>query len=626
MTSHENSPFTFFQRHPNFFVCLLLILITLALYFQVKDHEFLNFDDNWCVLENFKVRPGITLEGIKWSFSLYKAIQSHWHPLTWFSHMLDCQIFGLNPGMHHLTNLLFHMANALLLFLFLERVTRARWSSAFVAMVFALHPINVDSVAWITNRKTLLSAFFWMLTLLAYVRYAKRPSIQRYVLVLVVFALGLMAKPVLVTLPFALLLLDYWPFQRLCLNNRAGFIKEKAPNEIYQRTRPYHLVLEKIPLLALSGVLIYLSSTTLKHAGSIITTDVIPMQLRIENALVSYVKYMGKMIWPQNLAVYYPYPSEVPMWQVVGACIILVIITFFVIRKLNAMPYLAVGWFWYLGTLIPVLGFTQAGLWPAMADRFAYVPLIGLFIMIAWGVPELLKAWRYKRTALPVLSGLVLFSFIICSWFQIKHWKNSVTLFQHAVNVTDNNYTAHTYLGHGLFSERRPERAIEHFRRALQIKPSDYTAHTLLGDALAHEGRLDEAFDHLSEALRINPDYAEAHYYLGLVLEKKGDLEKAIDEYGRALYLQPHLLKVMNNLGSALIRKGDFEKAVFYLTEAVRFNPDYATAHYNLGVARLGQKKVREAIYHFSEAVRINPGYTKAHEALRHLEKMLGTP
>ncbi len=349
-------------------VCLFLIVATLAVYWQVGDHEFINFDDNLYVTENRHVQAGLTFEGIKWALTTTDV--AYWHPVTWLSLMLDYELYGLNSRGYHLTNLLFHILSTLLLFVVLKRMTGAHWQSAFVAALFALHPLNVESVAWVVERKNVLSTFFWMLTVWTYARYAERPKLNRYLLILPPFALGLMAKPMLVTLPFVLILLDYWPLGRLQLNVLPTIWGERG------------VLWGKVPLLALSAVSIYLSSLSIERGCS----EPASMSLRIANALVSYVGYIGKMIWPHNMAVFYPPPDMVPIWQAVLAALFLVFVSVLVIRTARQRPYLAVGWLWYIGTLVPAIGLVRAGLWLAMADRFAYVPFIGLFVMIAWGV------------------------------------------------------------------------------------------------------------------------------------------------------------------------------------------------------------------------------------------------
>ncbi len=369
---------------PDFMVSLFLVLLTLGVYWQVRDHEFISFDDNTYITENRHVKTGLTQENILWAFRFSDKGGTYWHPLTWLSHMTDCHFYGLNPGMHHTTNLLFHIANTILLFLLFKRMTGALWQSAFVAALFALHPLNTDSVAWVAERKNVLSTFFWILTMLAYVRYTEHPGFFRYMTMFLSFVLGLLSKPMLVTLPCVLLLLDYWPLKRFLISDCRFPIESKNEMSPAQTgDRKSKVLWEKLPLFALSAASVCLSSLSLQRYKNIIFPESVLMTLRIENALVSYVRYILKMICPQNLAFYYPYPDSLPTWQSLGAAILLVIISYLTIRAFRSMPYLITGWLWYLGTLVPVSGLIQAGLWPATADRWAYVPLIGLFIMIA---------------------------------------------------------------------------------------------------------------------------------------------------------------------------------------------------------------------------------------------------
>jgi hypothetical protein len=389
-------------------ISLLLICITLALYGQVLNHQFVYFDDTLYVTENRHIQEGLTLESVIWALTATDI--SYWQPMTLFSLVLDYEIFGLNPRGFHLTNLLLHTLNALFLFLVLRRMTGSLWQSAFVATLFAIHPLNVESVAWVVERKNVLSTFFWMLTMLSYVYYSERPSLSRYLLTLLLFALGLMAKPMLVTLPFVLLLLDYWPLGRLQLGDLGKNLEPQSHRETQsgsQGSLVFRLVLEKVPFFVFSMGSIYMSLWSVQSPGSVATNTVMmSMSLRFTNALVSYVSYIGKMIWPRNLAVFYPPPEILPWWQAVAAAFFLILVSVLVLRQLRRRPYLLMGWLWYLGTLIPVIGLVQVGLWPALADRFVYVPLVGLFIIAAWGVPDLLGKWRHRKLIITVTAGV----------------------------------------------------------------------------------------------------------------------------------------------------------------------------------------------------------------------------
>jgi len=612
-----------------------------------------NFDDNAYVYENHHVKDGLTSESIRWAFSFAEKEKTYWHPLAWLSHMLDCQLYGLDPGKHHLTSIIFHIANSLLLFIVFKWMTGAFWRSALVAILFAIHPINVDTVVWITERKNVLSTFFWMLTMLAYVYYSNQPSFHRYLLIFLVFALGLMTKPMLVTLPCVLLLLDHWPLGRFSyreLSNNRNIETNKATIAGSRGSTPFQLVLEKIPLFALAVLSVSLSSLSVKNYGNVISMSLVPMKLRIANALVSYVKYISKMIWPQDLAVLYPYPRMVPLWQTLGALVLLIGISFFMIRSIKRTPYFIIGWLWFLGTLVPVIGLVQVGLWPAMADRFAYVPLIGLFIIVAWGAPELVAQWRRKKIWLTVSATILLSTLMVVAWKQVEYWKNSITLFEHTLKVTSNNSIAHNNLGTALQNQGRTEEAIEHYLQALRIKPDYEEAHNNLGnvlknqgrtkEAIAHylkalrikpdfveahnnlgnvmenQGRTEEAIAHYLEALRIKPDYEEAHYNLGTILEKQGLIDKAIAHYLEALRINPDYMKAHNNLGNALKKQGLIDEAIAHYLEALRINPDFEKAHYNMGTALRDQGNFEEAMAHFQEAIRLKPSYKDAYVGL----------
>ncbi|MGD8704070.1 MAG: tetratricopeptide repeat protein, partial [Syntrophobacterales bacterium] len=567
-------------------LCLLLLAITLAVYGQVVKHDFVSLDDDIYLTENYYVLAGLTTAGIVWAFSFTDS--PYWHPLTWLSHMLDCQLYGLSPSMHHLTNVVLHLANTLLLFLVFYRMTGALWRSCFVAALFALHPLNVESVAWVSERKNLLSTFFWLLTMVFYVRYSKKPCLARYVLVVSIFALGLMAKPMLVTLPFVLLLLDYWPlgrfpFQQVDSDTRTEAAPATIP--VFQKTISVNLVLEKVPLLILSVLSSFLTSLSVQRSGIVISTTLVPMKLRIANAIVSYARYIGKLIWPQDLAVFYPYPSTVPLWQSVGAGLLLAGISFLVIRAWRKLPYLCIGWLWYLGTLIPAIGLVQAGQWPAMADRFTYVPAIGLFVMLAWLIPHVLTKWRYRKTGLVLAAGALLAVLLLLTRAQLNRWSNTITLFEHTLKVTENNYLAHNNLGNALARQGKLKQAKDNYVKALRINPTFPRAHNNLANVLARQGKSQEAIAHYTKALEIKPNFPKAHNNLGNVLARQGKNQEAIVHYTKALQIKPDFAGAHNNLGNILQGQGKIDEAVFHFSRALELKPDFAEAHFNLGNA-----------------------------------------
>ena len=611
MTGKTPHKETFFNRRRDVLVCLFLVIAILVVYWQVGNHEFVNYDDDVYVTENRHVQDGLTLEGIVWSVTAAHA--SNWHPLTWLSHMLDCQIYGLNPGWHHLTNLLFHIVNTLLLFLVLRRMTGDLWRSAFVAALFALHPLHVESVAWVAERKDVLSTFCWMLTMWSYVWYVEHPGAKRYLLILLFFILGLMAKPMLVTLPFVLLLLDYWPLNRFQFEQSGGGSKLQAyrfRGIISQGSLSLRLVLEKTPFFILAAASSAVTFLVQQSGGAV--SDEYSISVRLANALVSYVGYIGKAIWPSNLAVLYPHPGMLPWWQVAGAGLLLVSISLLAIRAVRRHPYFAVGWLWYLGTLVPVIGLVQVGA-QAMADRYTYVPLIGLFIMISWGVPELVERWRYRRVVLTISPAIILLFLMICTWFQAQNWRDSVVLYKHTLKNTANNYLAYYNLGETLAREGRSDEAISHFREALRIKPDYMEAHNNLGVALMYQGRLDEAISHFREALRIEPGVEETHYNLAVALFRHGKAKKAISHFREALRINSDYAEAHYDLGAVLVRQGRIDEAIVHFREALRIKPDYARAHYSMGIASIRQERIDEAISHFKEALRIEPGYVRAH-------------
>jgi tetratricopeptide (TPR) repeat protein len=596
---------------------LLLIVATLGVFWQVRSHDFLNYDDDVYVSENSQVQEGFTRKSVIWAFT--SGYASNWHPLTWLSHMLDCQLFGLNPGGHHLTNLMLHLANTLLLFLLLNRMTSALYRSALVAALFALHPLHVESVAWVAERKDVLSTFFWMLTMWTYLLYVEHPRLGRYLLTLVVFTLGLMAKPMLVTLPCVLLLLDYWPLDRLALRQPEDLINsgsQKGLSSSPQRSFLLRLFWEKVPFFVLAAVSSAVTFLVQQSSGALKSVEVFPLSIRIANGLVSYVSYIYKMIWPQHLAVFYPHPgSSLPMWLAGAAGLLLLGISVAVMRAGRRHPYLAVGWLWYLGTLVPVIGLVQVGL-QAMADRYTYVPLIGLFIMIAWGIPELTRGWRNGRVVLRMAAGSLLAALMVCTWMQLRHWRNNVTLFEHALNTTTNNYLAHDSLGNTLAQQGKIGEAIGHYSAALRIKPNFVNSHNNLGLALLHRGDVEQAITHFSAALRYQSDSPEAYNNMGLAMARQGHVDRAIDHYSTAVRLKPDYPQAHNNLGNALASQGKFDQAISHYSEALRIKPEDAEAHSNLANVLATKGRFKEAIDHYSQALQIKPDSFEAHNNL----------
>jgi tetratricopeptide (TPR) repeat protein len=584
---------------------VFLFLATFAVYAQVRHFDFVNFDDPEYVTANSHVRAGITAANIAWAFTSGEA--ANWFPLTRLSHMIDYQMFGPRSGWHHLTNVLLHALAVLLLFAFLNRSTGQRWPSAWVALIFALHPLHVESVAWVAERKDSLSAVLGMLALIAYLHYARGPSRGRYVLVLLVFVLGLMAKPMLVTLPFLLLLVDVWPLCRVKDWSWPGIAR---------------LVLEKIPFLLGAGAAAMVTYLVQQAGGAVRSSDAFPFALRVENALVSYIIYIAKMFWPARLAVFYPYPAEVPAWQAVAAALAIAGISVLVLRSVRNFPYLAVGWFWYLITLAPVIGLVQVGA-QARADRYTYIPMIGLTIMLAWGAADLAGRLPRAKPAIAVLASAACVCCAVLTWVQTAYWQDSRTLFQHAVDVTGGNYLAHHNLGVALAETPADlNQAIAHFQTALRIKPGYARAHTDLGSAYAKlPGRLPDAMAEFRAAIAIDPELAIPHNNLANTLAQAGQWAEAISEYETALRIDPdyadarhNLAEAEYNLGLDLAKAGRASEAIPHLEAALRLRPDYPEAHNNLGfVLSQAPGRIDEAIAHFQAALRIDPNYADAH-------------
>jgi len=629
-----------------FVICFTLMMIILVVFWQVRSFEFIGYDDDRYVTHNHHVQRGLAKESVIWAFTAFHA--SNWHPLTWLSHMLDVKFFGLNPAGHHLTNLFFHVLSTLMLFFILKSMTGMVWKSSVVAALFAVHPLHVESVVWVAERKDVLSVFFGMAALWAYVRYTKQPVLSRYLPILLLFALGLMSKPMLVTLPFVLLLLDYWPLGRIPFPPSAnanlkmtGFLKTLCPGSPI-----YCLVLEKVPFFLLSAASSVV--TLMAQRQEIASHQSLHLSERMANAVVAYVGYIIKMIWPYPLAVFYPYPKDVLLWKSAGAGLFLIFISVIVIKKFREFPYLLVGWCWYLGTLVPVIGLVQVGL-QSMADRYTYMPLIGLFIIIAWGLPDLIIHWRFRRIALTVAAVIVLSLLSAVAWFQLHHWRNSVTLFEHTLAVTRDNYVMHNNMGAVLAEKGKTAEAAEHYREALKIKPDDAEARYNLGNIMLRQGQFENALVQYAEVLRHKPDFASAHNNAGIALSSLGKETEAVPHFQEALRIDPQLEGARVNLEKALskvqkprgegvsipgsqadpasaagqmhaglsfVSRGRMEEAIPHFREALRINPNLAEAHVSLGLALAHRQKLDEAVVHFRKAAKLKPGVAETHNSL----------
>ena len=513
-------------------ICFALAIVTFLVYSPMLWHGFVNYDDPDYITGNPHVTSGLTWTNVIWAFTSSDA--ANWHPLTWISHMMDCQLFGLNPAGHHLTNLLFHIADTLLLFLLLEKLTGATWRSFFVAALFAWHPLHVESVAWASERKDVLSAFFWMLTLLLYVRFARNKSTVCYFLALIFFACGLMSKPMVVTLPFVLLLLDFWPLQRFSIQN--------SPFKIQNF---FKLLIEKLPFFTLS-----LTSSLITYSvqsGALWSSSSLSFQFRAANALMSYVRYISKFFWPTDLALIYPYPHFWPFAGVIAVGGLLAVLSVIFIFQGKRFPYLAVGWFWFLGTLVPAIGLVQAGV-QSMADRYTYLPSIGIFILAVWGVNDLLNLQPQKIKIAGVVGIVALAGCLAVTSIQLRYWQNSLEIFWHTIQVTTDNYAADD----------------------------------CMGNALENIGKNAEAEKFYNEAVRVEPDYPMAQFHLGMILLQRGDSDAASNHLAGAIQLSPHNPVMQYDFGTYLLQHGKPDEAAAHFKAALADKPDFPEARQQL--------------------------------------------
>ena len=569
----------------------LLVALILLVYEPVRRHEFVNFDDAQYVSGNPMVTAGLSWRGAAWAFTTSHA--GNWHPLTWLCHMLDVDLFGLDPGAHHLVNVALHLTNTLLLFGLLLFMTGALGPSAFVAAMFGVHPLHVESVAWVAERKDVLSTCFGFLALWCYAGYVRRPGVARFAALLFLFALALLAKPMWVTLPFVLLLLDAWPLGRL----GRGPIRS--------------LVIEKLPLLALSVTSSIVTIVVQRQAGAIRGLEALRLLRRIGNACVAYVVYVIQTLFPADLAPIYPYPAPHPLATLAAGAALLGL-SIGAWRARQRKPYLFVGWAWYLGTLVPVIGLVQVGSQP-WADRYTYLPMVGLLIILAWGIPEMLRTWRHRDVALTASAALAIVASAFASHTQVQHWRTSVALWQHALAVTTDNARAQHNLAHAFALQGRAGEAVPHYLEALRLNPGSAETHNNLGHAYAELGEQDEAIPHYVEAIRLQPDYAAPHKNLGRALASQGKTSEAIPHYREGLRWDPDDAGTLNALGVALAKEGKPEEAIDRYRAAARLDPDFVDARANLGRALAGQGRAEEALRELREALRLRPNEADFH-------------
>ena len=608
-------------------ICLTLMLVTMATFCKVVQNDFINFDDPAYVTENPEVNHGLTLAGVTWAFTHYHA--GNWHPLTWISLMLDCQLFGLNAGPQHLVNVLFHAANAALLFLLWHRMTGALRRSAVVAALFALHPLHVESVAWISERKDVLSTFFGLLSLLAYHRLVSESGVQSpkskvwLAGALILFALGLMAKPMLVTLPLVMLLLDFWPLQRIsCFK-----VATSNPLEAQRPTRCSNLktcLWEKWPFFALTLVSCAITYQAQRSGGAIEPLAHYSVESRVSNALVAYLHYIGKMIWPVKLAIMYPL-SFIPAWQAAGAGVILLVLSILCVAAARRRPYLLTGWFWYLGTLVPVIGLVQVGR-QSFADRYTYLPLVGLFVMVVWGAADLIARWKYRNGIAGVAAAVALLLCAADSAFQIQFWKTNLILFDHAVSVTTGNALAQNNLAAALAAAGRTQEAFSHYAEAARLNPNDALMQNNFGVALAREGMTDEAIARYRQAIQMDPNYADAYNNLGAALTGQEKFAEAVSNLSQAVALNPDHAEAYNNLGRALALQGKQSEAAAQYREAIHLVPRNDVFHLNLGLSLLKSGRPDEAVDEFAAAALLNPRSPDAQYELGYCLAMLRRP
>ena len=612
----DQSPY----KNYTFLICLVIALTTFIAFAPLLQNQFVDYDDNAYLIENPHVQSGITLRSVIWAFTT--TDMGNWHPLTWLSYMVDWELFGSNARWHHLESLLIHIANAVLLFLVLKKLTGAVWRSAFVAAAFAVHPLHVESVAWAAERKDVLSTLFWFLTMWGYVLYVEKPKAGRYLLVVLSLCLGLMAKPMLVTLPFVLLLLDYWPLQRFQRLSKGNDPKIPQLQQDNRWKTILYLILEKIPLFLIIILFSLVTFFAQQSKGAVEPFDRLTIESRINNALVSYAAYIIKMFWPARLAVFYPHPRYgLPIWKTVLASLLLASITLWVISRAQRQQWFVVGWLWYVGTLVPVIGLIQVG-GQAMADRYTYVPIIGLFIIVAWQIPELITKWCHKKIILKAATVLVVLAMMVCTWRQTGYWRNATTLSLHAIKVTTGNYAAHKLLGSALFEQGDFEEAISHYKESLRLRPNHANTEGDIGLALLKLGRVDEAVVQFRKALMLKGDMQKWHSGLAIALDKLGRLDEAIEHYRQALKLKSDDPAMHKSLATALCRKGNFEQAIKDYEHWLRLNPNQPDIVKNMGDIYLLAGKTKQAIDCWTKAVELKPDFS---EALNNLAWMLST-
>ena len=624
-------------------VYIVLAVVTLAVFWQVNQYDFISYDDNVYVTQNSHIKSGITLEGFLWAFSTRYA--DIWNPLVWLSFMSDYQLYGLSAGGYHLTNVILHLMSTLLLFWLFHRMTRAIWRSAFVAVLFAIHPLHVESVAWVSERKDVLSGFFWMLTLCLYVYYTEKPVLRRYLLALFCFSCALMSKPMVITLPIVLILLDYWPLDRLQsrkilitmpeitpVSTNKGKKKNKSEKEALKKNIPPPNVrklsetkiagiiplwqlLEKTPFFILSVVMVIISlyapsthytildaaphqpSTPDMSDAFVLYVKQFSFISRLANAPVAFVTYLGKTFWPHNMSIFYPFPDQIPLWQVLGASLLILVVSVAVIVMMKRLPYLFTGWMWFAITIAPVIGIIQISVTTPymMADRYHYLPSIGLGMMLAWGIPDLLKKWHYRKEILLILSVLSVLFLSIIAWTQVGYWKNSITLFNHSLEVTDdNNRLAYNNRANAYNDLGNYKQAIEDYSRAIAINPMAAEGYYNRGIAYNHLGNYKQAIEDYDRAIKIRPKFTMANYNRAIAYNNLGNDKQAIEDYNKTIEIYPRFAEAYINRGNSYNGLGNRKQAIEDYSRAIEIYPKFAEAYLNRGVTynMLGNEKL----------------------------------
>lgn len=569
------------SRKQSILIVLILISLTLCVYWPVQNYEFINYDDNGYIIDNNNVKAGFTLDGFYWAFTtLDEQFVGYWHPITWLSLMFDYQLYGFNAGGYHWTNVIIHVFNAILLFFLFKNLTGAVWRSAVVAALFAIHPINVESVAWIAERKNVLSTFFWMLTMLFYVWYVKHPDWKRYILVLISFALGLMSKPTVVTIPFVLLLIDYWPLYRTAIKIQND-IEIQSPSKVGKEKLSF-LILEKVPMFILSVISIHINLDVSQSFRTMASFLIIQ---RINNAIYSYAMYLKKLFWPTDLSIAYLY-LNVPIWQIFLSAIVLIVITIFVCKYSKKYSYLPVGWFWYLGTLVPAIGIIVPASNQTMADRYAYVPFIGLFVIIAWGTKQIFSKAVFLKKLFIFASVLIILFLTAAAYNQVKVWATIMTLFEDAFKKNPNNYLACQILGQEMAKTGENDKALHYYDMAIKANPQSWPAYNNKGLILNTLGRREEAFQNFQKAIQANKFSVEAYHNIGAYYYENKNFDEAVKYFLKAIEIDPLYIESYNYLGVALVEKGKIQEGMTYFEKALRINPNNINAQKNLKIAQ----------------------------------------